>query len=130
MSGGGDSWYKIYFDSKENIYVKINYYHKYSAASENLLNSLELKEPRLIECTCSTQEDKGNRHCVRWSYPYALTLPQYVKYMNTHPKPNLIDFIIEILTKERANNPNWSEFYAEKARINVENYFEQRLNYE
>jgi hypothetical protein len=97
---GGERYCKVYHDVKENVYVKIDYYKRYGVETKELVRRLKLVEKRLVECTCQTEENKGNRHCVRYSYPYALTIPQYRKYIETLPRPKLEDLLRKPVFRE------------------------------
>lgn len=84
---GGDQWYVIYHDQRHGVDIKVNFYQKkaLAEATKTLLDQLEVKEPRLIECTSQRQESLGFFHCVRHTYPNALTLQQYKALLQGKP---------------------------------------------
>jgi len=76
---GGNNYYRVYWDSQRRVHVKMDFYKldHLAESTKRILSTLEVVEQRLTECTCSTQEDQGNRHCVRYTYPHALTWTHY-----------------------------------------------------
>ncbi len=111
---GGTSYFRIYYDPMTKVFVKANYYQRYSAETENLLSSLKLKEKRLTECTCQTQEKNGNRHCVQWSYPLAMTVTEYKSYLTIRPIPDGQKWCENLHEAKRMNDPQYSDYNPER----------------
>jgi hypothetical protein len=107
---GGESYFKIYYDTKAKVFVKANYYRKYRDETKTMLSRLELKEKRLTECTCQTQEAKGNTHCVRYSYPLAMTIPEYKFFIGIRPLPDGQKWCEGLRDQKRINNPHFRDY--------------------
>jgi hypothetical protein len=111
---GGETYFRIYYDPKANVFVKANYYQKYSDQTENMLALLELKEKRLTECTCQTQEEKGNTHCVRYSYPLAMTIAEYKFFISIRPSPDVQKWCEGLREAKRMNDVHYSSHNPEQ----------------
>lgn len=80
---GGQSYFNVYFDPTNDVHVRVNYhfYPKLSEETKKLLSTLVQVESHIKECVSSTQQEAGNLHCVRYTYPNAIRIPKYKKLL-------------------------------------------------